>query len=535
MISFFSRGDTMKFLTFFLFFLCHQSLQAKTFIYCSEGSPSSFNPQVVTDGTSLNASMHTIYNRLVEFEYGTTQIIPALAKSWKISKDQKTYTFFLRKGVKFHKTSYFTPKRDFNANDVIFSIHRQMLKDHPYHKVGGGTYSYFNGMAMGSLIQSVKKLDDYRVQIVLSQPEAPFLANLAMGFMSILSEEYANWLRKEGRAEDLDRLPIGTGPFIFKKYVKDTLIRYVRNSEYWRPVAKIKKLVFTITPDASVRYQKLRVGECHLIIEPAPSDLEAMRLNKKIKIIQKPGHNISYVAMNTSREPFNKLMVRKAINHALNRQSYIKAIYLGKAMVATNPIPPTIWSYKEGLRDYEYNPEKAKKLLAQAGFPNGFKTEMWTLPVTRPYNPNGKKMGEMMQADLAKVGIQVKLVTYDWPTYLKKSREGKHQLIQFGWVSDNGDPDNFLSVLLGCESIKGGSNISFWCHKEFNRLIVEAKRNPVRSERVKLYIKAQEIFKDEVPWVTVAHAITFRAMRANVEGYKISPLGADIFSSVDLR
>ncbi len=525
----------LKNLLFISLFLLNQGFHAKTFVYCSEGSPSAFNPQITTDGTSNNASTHTVYNRLVEFKYGTTQVIPSLAQSWKLSRDRKTYTLSLRKGVKFHQTPYFTPTREFNADDVLFSINRQRIKDHPYHKVGGGSYDYFNGMEMGNLIQSVKKLGEHKVQIVLTKPEAPFLANLAMSFMSILSKEYADKLQKEGMLDQIDTMPVGTGPFVFKKYVKDTLIRYTRNDQYWDQPAKVQKLVFSITPDPSVRYQKLKAGECHLIIEPAPADLHAMKSNNSLKVIEGPGLNVGYLAMNTSKKPFDNLMVRKAINHALNKKAYVDAIYLGNAVPASNPLPPTIWSYNKELKDYDYNPTKAKKLLTKAGFPKGFETEIWTLPVTRPYNPNGKKMGEMMQADLAKVGIKAKLITYDWPTYLKKARTGEHQLIQLGWTGDNGDPDNFLNVLLGCSGVKAGSNVAHWCDKKFNELIVKAKRITNQKKRTQFYKKAQKIFKEQAPWVPVAHSIIFRAMAKNVQGYKIDPLGGDIFKSVDLK
>ena len=511
------------------------SVSAKTFVYCSEGSPTSFNPQLTSDGTSNNASAHTVYNRLVEFKYGTTEIVPALAESWSVSKDQKTYTFLLRKGVKFHKTSRFTPTRDFNADDVIFSIHRQSLKTHPYHKVGGGTYTYFNGMDMKNIIQGVKKLGDYKIQIVLKQPQSPFLANLTMGFMSILSKEYGDQLLKKGQPGDMDRFPVGTGPFVFHKYVKDTLIRYKRNESYWGSKAKVKKLVFAITPDANVRYQKLRAGECHLIIEPSPADLKAIYANPQLKVMKTSGSNVGYLAMNTTKKPFNNLKVRQAISHALNKKSYIKAIYLGNALEATNPLPPTIWSYNKNLRGYNYSPAKARKLLAQAGYPKGFQAELWTLPVTRPYNPNGKKMGEMMQADLAQVGIKVKLVTYDWPTYLQKEREGEHELLQIGWSGDNGDPDNFLYVLLSCSAMKAGSNAAFWCHKEFDKLVLKAKKISNVGERTKLYERAQEIFQAQAPWVPLAHSVVFRAMRKNVVGYKMSPLSHDRFQFVDLK
>ncbi len=366
---------------------------AQTFVYCSEGSPSAFNPQVTTDGTSNNASAHTIYERLVDFEYGTTKIIPGLATDWQVSKDKKVYTFNLRKGVKFHKTKYFSPTRDFNADDVLFSFHRQMNKEHPFHKVGGGIYEYFQAMEMDKLIKDIKKLDDYKVQITLNQVEAPFLSNLAMSFMSILSAEYGEHLKAKKEMDNIDHRPIGTGPFVFSKYIKDTLIRYKKNKSYWGTSAKVKNLVFSITPDANVRYQKLKTNECHLIIEPAPSDIANMSKNKKLTVLKSPGLNVGYLAFNTQKKPFDNVKVRQAINYALNKDAYIKAIYLGNAVKAKNPLPPTIWSYNKKTKDYNYNLKKAKELLAKAGYPKGFETEIWTLPVTRPYNPNGKKNG----------------------------------------------------------------------------------------------------------------------------------------------
>lgn len=507
----------------------------KTLVYCSEGSPTAFNPQITTDGTSSNASAKTIYSRLVDFKYGTTEIVPSLATAWQISDDKLSYTFDLRKNVNFHKTKYFTPTRNFNADDVVFSINRMRLKDHPFHKVGGGNYEYFSGMAMGKLIKDVKKLSDYKVQIVLNKPEAPFLANLAMAFMSVLSKEYADNLATANKKDNIDNYPVGTGPFVYSKYVKDNLIKYTANETYFEGKPKINKLVFAITPDASVRYQKLKTGECHIIIEPSPTDLKAMKTNTTISLMEAPGLNVGYLAMNTQKKPFNNLKVRKAINMALNKGSYIKAIYHGHAKKAINPLPPTIWSYNEDVQDYKYNLEAAKNLLKEAGFPKGFKTTLWTLPVTRPYNPNGKKMGELMQADLAKIGVKVELISYDWPTYLKKSSAGEHHMVQLGWTGDNGDPDNFLHVLLGCSAVKAGSNYSRWCNKEFDQLINNAKRTTNVKERTSLYMKAQQVFKDQAPWVPIAHSIVFRAMSKNLSGYKMDPLGHDNFKFVELK
>ncbi len=505
----------------------------KTLVYCSEGNPSSFNPQLVSDGTSLNTT-HPIYNGLVEFKLGTTKIVPMLAESFSISKNKLTYTFELRKGVKFHTTKNFTPKRDFNSDDVIFSFERQRDKNHPYHNVGGATYEYFEAMDMGKAIKSIKALDPMTIEITLNYPEAPFIANLAMPFMNILSKEYSDQLTAQNKQADIDLIPVGTGPFIFQSYSKGSSIKYKSFENYWGQKGNIEKLIFAITPEASVRAQKLKTGECQFIAEPVPTDLASLKSDAKLSVISSPGLNIGYLAMNVTKKPFDNVLVRKAMNYALNRKSYIEAIFLGNATIAKNPIPPTIWSYNESIVDYDYNPEKAKELLKQAGFPNGFETELWTMPVSRPYNPNGKKMGEMMQADLAKVGIKVKLVSFDWPTYLAKSKAGEHSLVQFGWTGDNGDPDNFLNVLLGCSSVNAGANYSRWCNKSFNDLVTEAKKTTDIKKRTELYKKAQVVFKEEAPWVTLDHSMVFRAMSKSVKNYKMDPLGADIFNEVNI-
>lgn len=511
-----------------------QAQAAKTFVYCSEGSPSTFNPQVATDGTTFNASSHPVYNRLIEFKQGSTEIEPALAEKWTISKDGLKYTFKLRKGVQFHSNEFFKPTRPFNADDVVYTFESQMNESHPL-AIKGANYEYFKGMEMDKLIKSIKKIDDMTVEFTLNHPEAPFLANMAMDFASILSKEYAEALVKSGK--DLTTLgiqPIGTGPFVFKSYQKDTLIRYTANDKYFGGKPKIDNLVFAITPDANVRFQKLKVGECQFITDPSMQDLDNIAKSSNLKLMQREGMNVGYLALNTEKKPFNNVKVRQAIAHALNLKSYIKAIYMDRATVAKNPMPPTIWSYNKEIKDVPYDVEKAKNLLKEAGYPNGFETEMWTMPINRPYNPSGRKLGELMQADLAKVGIKVKLVTYDWPTYLEKARHGEHQMIQIGWTGDNGDPDNFL-YLLGCPAIKTGSNYARWCDKEFNNLIEKAKVITDKKQREDLYKKAQVIFKKETPWVPVAYAKVYRAMDKNVEGYQIHPFGGDMFHTVDVK
>lgn len=506
----------------------------KTFVYCSEGNPTTFNPQLATDGTTFNAASHPLFNKLIEFQHGSVDIEPGLAESWSVSKNQLKYTFKLRKNVSFHTTDYFKPTRNFNADDVVFSFEVQKNPKNPL-SIPNGNYEYFKSMELDQIIKEVKKIDDYTVEIVLSRPEAPFLANLAMDFAIIHSKEYAQSLKDKNKIEEMNIKPIGTGPYVFKSFQKDSLIRYLPNEKYFGGKPKINSLVFAITPDSSVRLQKLKAGECHLIIDPAPQDIDQISKNSKLKVMEKEGLNVGYLALNLEKKPLDQLKVRKAIYHALNRKNYIDTIYLGRASVAKNPMPPTIWGYNEASKDYEYSIEKSKALLKEVGLEKGFDLELWSLPVSRAYNPSGKKLAELMQADLALVGIKVKIKTFDWSTYLDKARVGEHQAVQMGWTGDNGDPDNFLNILLSCAAVKTGSNYSRWCDKKYDDLINQARKITDKKKRSDLYKKAQDIFKEQVPWVPIAHGKVYRAMSAKVKGYSIHPFGGDLLDKVDIE
>lgn len=503
-------------------------------VYCSEGSPRFLNPQLATDGTSLDA-LHDVYDGLVQFKRGTSVIEPALAESWEVSKDGLNYTFKLRKGVSFHTIKGFTPTRNFNADDVIFSFERALNKNHPYNKVSGGNYMYFSAMGVDALVKKVVKVDDYTVRFELQEQSAVFLANLAMDFASILSKEYADQALKNKTPEVIDQKPSGTGPFVLVDYKKDSLIRYKTNKKYFKKPSSLEGMIFSITPDASVRMQKLKRGECHLTAPPLPSDYSIIDQHKKLKLIKADVFNVAYLAMNVEKPPLDKLEVRQAIRHALNRDLYVQAIYLGNAQSAKGPVPPKMWSYNKRIKDYEYNVKKAKALLKKAGFEKGFEIDLWYMPVSRPYNPDGQKMGELMKEDLEKVGIKVKLLTYDWTTYLKKSEAGEHSLVQIGWTSDNGDPDNFLGTLLGCRSVQSGTNLARWCHKEYDELIVRGIQSVDQKARTRLYKKAQTIFAQESPWVPLVHTYGFRGASKKVKGYILAPLGSESFYSVSLE
>jgi len=511
------------------------ALAAKTLVFCSEGSPEGFDPQLYTTAISFQASSVPVFNRLVEFEIGTTRIRPALAESWTTSDDGLTYTFKLRRGVKFQSNARFKPTRDFNADDVLFSFNRMGDPHHPFHQLPAGqSFAYFLDMGMDKIIDKVEKNDDYTVVFRLKHPEAPFIANLGMDFASIMSAEYAEKMRALGTPDAIDHDPVGTGPFQFVSYQKDAVIRYKAFDAYWGGRPKLDNLIYAITPDASVRYAKLKANECQVMTLPKPADVPLIKADPAINLLSKEGLNVGYIAFNVEKKPFDNKLVRQALNMATDKQGILKIVYQGAGQLAKNPIPPTLWSYNDKVKDYAYDPVRAKELLTKAGYPNGVEVELWYLPATRPYNPDGKRMAELIQADWAKIGVKARLATFDWAEYVKRSNQGEQQVMMYGWNGDNGDPDNFFATLLGCDGIKGGGNKARWCNKEFESLIQSAKRTPNQAERAALYEKAQLIVHEESPWIDIAHSLRYAGVRKEVIGFKMSVFSEYEFQNVDL-
>lgn len=507
---------------------------ASTLRYCSEGSPEGFGPQLFDSGTTIDA-VRPLFNRLIETKFGTTDPVASLAEKWEVSDDGLTYTFHLRKGVKFGATKYFTPSRELNADDVVFSFNRMLDKSNPYHDVNGGTYAYFEGMDMPNTMKSVEKVDDMTVKVTLSHPESPFVSELGMEWASILSKEYADKLAAENKKEQIDQLPVGTGPFVFVAYEKDAVIRYEANKDYWRGKQKIKKLVFAITKDPKTRMAKLMKGECDIYPYPAPADLAALKLNPKLTVKESEGPNLAYFIMNNKMKPWDNKIVRQAMNMVFNKEAIVKAVFLGGAKVAKNPLPPTVWGYDDSVQPYPYDPAKAKEMLESQGVKD-LAVDLWYQPVSRPYNLDGKKMGELMQADLAKVGIKANLVTYDWAEYLKRMHAGEAPLGQIGWGADIGDPDNFL-YFHGCGGTGNppGQNNEKWCNNDYDALLKQGKETSDQAKRTEIYKKAQELMHEEAPIVPIVHSLTFVPMSKKVDGYVLDPLGIHNFENVGLK
>ncbi|ALE58664.1 peptide ABC transporter substrate-binding protein [Burkholderia sp. HB1] len=509
---------------------------AGTLVFCSEGSPAGFDPGQHTTSTDFDASTNTVYNGLVQFRRGTLDLEPALATSWDISADQRTYTFHLRGGVKFHTTAWFRPTRDFNADDVLFTFNRMLHADDPFRKAYPSSFPYFSDLGFDRNIESIEKVDALTVRFRLKEPDVIFVRNLAMSFASILSAEYAEKLSAAHREADINQLPVGTGPFVFRSYQKDALIRYDANPVYWRPDdVKLAHLIFAITPDPAVRMQKLASGECQVSVFPRPADLEVVKRNAALTAVSGVGFNVGFVAYNTQHAPLNRVEVRRALDMAIDKPAIIQSVFSGNATIASNPMPPAQWSYNKQLKDAPYDPAKAKALLAQAGFPNGFEISLWAMPVQRPYNPNAQLMAQLIQQDWAKIGVRAKIVSYEWGEYNRRAKQGgEHDAMLYGWSGDNGDPDNWLGTLLGCDAVHG-SNVSKWCDPAFNALIDKARAAANVDERTALYQQAQVIFKQQVPYTPIAHSIVSLPVSKRVKGMVFSPLGSHRFEGVWLE
>ena len=510
-------------------------VEAVSLVFCSEGSPENFTPALNVTGTSFDAA-RPVYNNLVQFKRGTSTVEAGLAQSYAISDGGKVITFKLRKGVKFHSgVNGFTPTRNFNADDVLWTINRMWKTDHPYHKVTGGQYDYFFDMDMPKLLKSVDKVDDYTVKISLNEPNVTVLANLAMDFMVIASAEYADFLLKAGKLEQFDQKPVGTGPFVFESYQKDTVIRYKANKDFWGEKAKVDDLIFAITVDPTSRMEKVKKGECHFTANVRPADLPELKKDPNLKLINQAGLNIGYISFNVTKKPTDDKRVRLALTMAIDKDAIIRDVYLGAGQPAKNFIPPTMWSYNNNVKDWPYDPAKAKALLAEAGVKGPIEVDLWWMPVQRPYNPNAKRIAEMVQADWAKIGVNAKLVSFEWGEYRKRMQKAEHIAGQLGWTGDNGDPDNFF-FLAGCNDGKPTEqNLSKWCDPEFNKLFDAAKTMPKQADRAKNYMKMQEIMHEEMSTYFIAHSIVYEVMRKGVNGYKQSPLGSHQFNGVSVE
>jgi len=509
--------------------------QAKSLAVCTEASPEGFDVVQYTSAVTADAAGETLFNRLLAFKPGTTELEPSLAQRWEISDDGLTYTFHLRPDVPFHRTGYFTPSRTMNADDVLWSFQRQLDPKHPWHESAARGYGFFDSMGLGELIERVEKLDELTVRFTLTRPEAPFLANLAMPFTSIYSAEYGDQLLAAGKQGQLNAQPIGTGPFVFGRYQKDAQIRFKANPDYFEGKPELDNLIFAITLDPNVRLQRVRANECQLALYPKPQDVAQIRQDANLAVDEIDALLTTYVAINTTRKPLDDARVRQAINLAIDKPSLLGAVFgPGAASPAVLPYPPTLLGYNHDIQGWPHDPERARALLAEAGVKD-LRIDLFIRNGSSPTIPNPALAAQMMQADLARAGITLTIRSLEWGELLKRAKAGEHDLVLLGWAGDNGDPDNFLSPNLSCAAAETGENQARWCDPTFEALIGKARAASDPADRAPLYEEALAVFHRQSPWIPLAHPRLFNVRRTTVEGYTISPMSNNNFARTRVR
>ena len=501
---------------------------AKPLVFCADAGPEGFDPSLWDSASTSNVTSQ-IFQGLVGFQRGGTQLEPQLATAWQIAPDAKTFTFTLRRGVKFHTTPYFKPTRDFDADDAVFTFTRLIDPTTAFNRAFPASFIYPQSLGLADMIEGIDKLDSHTVRLRLKSPNVTFLSYFAMSFAGIHSAEYAAQLLAGGQAHAINNRPIGSGPFKFKSYKKDDVVRMLPHQAYWGAAQKTSQLIFAISREPSVRVQKLAAGECHIAAALRDIDIGALDKRSEVAILKKQALNISYLSFNMKKPPTDNRLVREALDIAVDRNALFKVLFpRGDAMQAVSAFPPTIAGYNSTLKN-EFDPVRAKALLAQAGFANGFELDLWALPIARPTNPNGLLMAQMIQQDWARIGVKATIKSYEWGEYLKRANNGEHSVYMSGWSGETGEADDFLAPNLSCAANRSGVK---FCNAEFDRLIDRARSVTDIERRNALYRQAQVIFKRERPWITMAHSAVYIPVRRDVKGFVMSPNGSVDFEGV---
>lgn len=501
--------------------------QASTTLVWGRGADSvGLDPINETDGESLKVT-HQIYDTLLEYKPGGTEVQASLATEWSASADGLEWTIKLRQGVKFHDGS------EFDAEAVKLNFDRWRDTKHPGHK--GGDFAYYQYMFGGfddkSVIKEVQVVDKHTVKFVLRQIQASFLQDLAMDSFAIASPKAI----KED-PESLKTKPVGTGPFIFESWAKGDKIVLKANKEYWGGAPKLEQLIFRSIPDNNARLVALRADELDIMDGIDPAFLPVIKDTGKFDIAERPAMNVGYLAFNMDKKPFDDVRIRRAINHAINRDELNRAFYGGLGTPSVSPLPPAVWGHNPDVPKYEFSVEKGRKLMEEAGYSKDkpLKTQLWVMPVPRPYMPQPEKIGVAIQTYLREIYIDAEIVTMEWGTYLDKTGVGEHTMALLGWTGDNGDPDNFLYVLLDKDQAKGpdAGNIAFYKSDAVHDLLIKARTTTDQAKRTQLYKEAQKLIQEDAPWASLMHAKVPIAVRKGITGYVPSPMGSESLAKV---
>ena len=474
----------------------------------------SLDPARVSDNESGEVC-EQIYESLLRTQPGSNRLRPGLAERWEMSADGRVWTFHLRRGVTFHDGS------PLDAHAVVFSIERQRDAKHPYHRLDrtGLDFAYAE---MLKTIRRVEATGPMTVKITIERTYAPFEANMAMVAFAIVSPRALTAWREEYYLH-----PVGTGPFRFVEW-RDGRVVLERNPDYWDRPPAIDRLVFRAIPDGRQRLIELESGAIDVAYSILPGELQFVQLHPDLQLYRAPASNVTYLAMNATRPPFDDPRVRRAVNHAINKDPIVKLAYQGMATAATGPLPPTQWGYHP-LEAYRFDPERASNLIKDAaadGRFDPFRVHKLYVPSTpRPYLPDPESVARMIQANLKAVGVQTELVVQGMKAHIDSAQKGEHDLALFGWVGDNGDPDNFLYLLLDKDNTTPGAarNIAFFRDDELHDLLIAAQQTMNRAERERMYRRAQERIAAQAPWVPLAHSTVAVAARVDVGGIAVNP------------
>lgn len=501
------------------------------FIYCVNGLLNSFNPQMAGSGLVVDTLSAQLYDRLLAVDPYTYRLIPELAERWEVLDNGATYRFHLRQDVPFQQTAWFTPSRNMNADDVVFTFERIFNRQHPWHNINGGSYPYFDSLQFSDAVKSVKKLDSSTVEIRLNSPDASFLWHLATHFAPVLSAEYAAALTQSDRQEELDRQPVGTGPFMLSEYRAGQYIRLQRNEHYWKGMPRMPQVVIDLGGGGTGRLSKLLTGECDVLAYPAASQLSVLRDDPRLRLTLRPGMNTAYLAFNTRKAPLDRPEVRQALALGINNERLMESIYYGTAETATSILPRASWAYDTNASVTPYNPEKARRDLKALGVEN-LHLNLWVPSASQAWNPSPKKTAELLQADLAQIGVKVTITQVEGRFQEARLMDMNHDLTLSGWSTDSNDPDSFFRPLLSCAAITSQTNYAHWCNPEFDELVHRALLSPQLAKRIDYYNRAQALLATELPVLPLAYSLRLQANRHDIKGLVLSPFGNASFAGV---
>ena len=530
-----------------------QSLTENGLIYCTNASGFSFNPQTADAGTSMNVVTEQIYNKLFEIKNHSATVTPSLATSYSISDDGKTILINLRKGVKFHHTPWFTPTRDFNAEDVVFSINRVLghdtylpilNQDNPTHdknpqyrvfheQAKKVRFPYFDSIKLNQKIKSVSAVNPYLVKIELFEPDSSILSHLASQYAIIFSQEYTYQLSADDNLAQLDTHPVGTGPYQVQDYVYNQYVRLLRNDNYWNKDAKIQYIVVDLSSDRTGRLVKFFNNECQIAAYPEVSQLGLLHDNDERYYLQSAdGMNLSYLAFNFNKPLMQDAQIRQAISRSINRARIVRNIYHNTATVANNIIPNVSWASSVNTPefDFDYSPKQAKKILQD----KKLYLTMWVLNEEQMYNPSPLKTAELIKWDLAQAGVEVKVRSVTRTFLLEQLNHATedYDMILTGWLAGNLDPDGFMRPILSCDTKNEVANLSNWCNPKFNELMDNALTSTALSDRAKDYNAAQDLVLNELPIIPIANVKRFLVASSKVKGVQVTPFGSMNFSTL---